>query len=378
MKTKILLLYLNTGGGHLAPAKAIAKSLNKKYGENVEPILINGFEKTNKLIKLIVEDGYGFAQTNVKWFYEMLYGINKINFFGKSTINTVSYFSKEYLQQIIVDEKPDKILILHAFLIKPVHEIINELGLKISVLTLVTDPFSPAPLWFFNKNMHYIMYSHEINNKKLLNDIDKNHIHCFPFPLDEKFSRNLSSDEINTIRAKYGFLLDKKLVLIIGGADGIPKGKKILKKLLKKNKDIQVAIVCGRNKKLMQKASKLKDKLNLTNLTIYGYIDFVYELVNISDIVITKGGTSTIMEILISGKVPIINDYIWEQEKGNVEFVTHNNLGLYESNPERIADFVFNMSQENNQFKLLKKNHSKLSIENGTDQISKFIYEFSA
>jgi processive 1,2-diacylglycerol beta-glucosyltransferase/1,2-diacylglycerol 3-beta-galactosyltransferase len=34
----------------------------------------------------------------------------------------------------------------------------------------------------------------------------------------------------------------------------------------------------------------------------------------------SKCGASTFMEILLSKKIPIITDYIWEQEKGNVDY----------------------------------------------------------
>jgi len=44
--------------------------------------------------------------------------------------------------------------------------------------------------------------------------------------------------------------------------------------------------------------------------------DFIYELINISDVVLTKCGASTIMENINLKKVPVVNDYIWEQEQG--------------------------------------------------------------
>jgi processive 1,2-diacylglycerol beta-glucosyltransferase/1,2-diacylglycerol 3-beta-galactosyltransferase len=71
-KKKYLLLYLKTGGGHLAPAKSIAKVLEKNYNDNVEPVLINGFEESNFIIKYLIEDGYRTLQAKATWFYEAL------------------------------------------------------------------------------------------------------------------------------------------------------------------------------------------------------------------------------------------------------------------------------------------------------------------
>ena len=45
-KRKFLFIYLKTGGGHLAPARSLSKYLEKHNKEEVEVILVDGFEKT--------------------------------------------------------------------------------------------------------------------------------------------------------------------------------------------------------------------------------------------------------------------------------------------------------------------------------------------
>jgi len=378
MKNKILLLYLNTGGGHLAPAKAVANSLTKNFGNDIEPILINGFEKTASWVKLICEDGYRYAQNNAKWVYELIYGINKINLFAKTSLNIASRHSKKYLREVILKENPQKIIIFHFFLIQPVTEILKELKLTIPVLTMVTDPFSPSPVWFYNKQMQYIISNDEIFKNSLVKGIDASNFHYLPFPLNEKFSQELTLDEKKYLKQALGFDENKKLVLVIGGADGIAKGKKIVKHVIKQNPDANVAIVCGRNNKLFAKVMNYKIDHQLHNLTIFSYVSFVFELLNISDLVITKGGTSTIMEILASKNIPVISDYLWEQEKGNVDFVVNKNVGIYETKPKRIGKIVHNLLNNETSLKLIKESQTKINIENGSDKISKFVYEYCA
>ena len=94
-----------------------------------------------------------------------------------------------------------------------------------------------------------------------------------------------------------------------------------MKRLLKSNLKSEIGIVCGKNEVLQKGAENLKQKYKAKHLTIYGYVDFIYELINISDVVLTKCGASTIMEILNLKKVPVVNDYIWEQEQGNVDYL---------------------------------------------------------
>ena len=78
IKKKYFLLYLNTGGGHLAPAKSIANCIDKLSSHSIEPVLIDGFEKANKIVQYVVEDGYRKLQSGGKWFYQFLYALYHI------------------------------------------------------------------------------------------------------------------------------------------------------------------------------------------------------------------------------------------------------------------------------------------------------------
>ncbi|MCW8812754.1 MAG: hypothetical protein OQK65_04390, partial [Chlorobium sp.] len=72
-KKKYLFVYLKTGGGHLAPARAIFNYMNKHFSDTAEPKLIYGFEKTPRWVQFIIEDGYRMLQYTGKWFFEFLY-----------------------------------------------------------------------------------------------------------------------------------------------------------------------------------------------------------------------------------------------------------------------------------------------------------------
>ena len=112
---------------------------------------------------------------------------------------------------------------------------------------------------------------------------------------------------------------------------------------------------------------------NLTNIKLYGYIDFVEELINISDVVVTKCGASTFMEILLCKKIPIVISYIWEQEKGNVEFLTENKLGIYQKRVEKLPDTIKAIFSDSEKYSGIKKNILERNFENGVEKVAKFI-----
>jgi len=373
-KRKYLLFYLKTGGGHFAPASSLAGYLKRHHSEEVNPVLIDGFEKTNRLVKNLIEEGYRNLQSKAKWAYEALYAFNKIALFARISCFIVSRSSVKFIRQRILEEKPEKIVILHFFLIEPVYEAVKKLKLKIPVYTVVTDPYTAHPMWFLRKNQRFIIFSERLKDS-LVHKISPEHIHVFPFILEEKFSQPVPASVIPRLKREMGFEAEKKIIMILGGGDGIPHGRTILEDLLKLKPDAEIAVVCGKNKSFYNAAKKLKERNPDVSMKVYEFVSFVYELLNISDVVITKCGASTIMEILILCKVPVVNDFIWEQEKGNIEFVQENGLGVYEKDISKLPAEVNRLIEDDIYYGSFRKNIENLKIKNGLADVAEFLFK---
>ncbi len=373
-KKKYLFVYLKTGGGHLAPARAIFNYLNKHIPDKVEPKLIYGFEKTPRWVQYIVEDGYRMLQYTGKWFFEFLYALNKVPLIARISCNLLAPFMSKYLEETILNEKPEKIVIFHFFCIIPIYRILKRNNLSIPVQTVITDPFTPHPMWFLIKNQNFVVFSKDLKERVIRKKRGYT-VQSFPFILDEKFSQSLSNEEVISVKKKLDYSPDKKMILILGGGDGIPKGEKILNELLQSNINAEIGIVCGKNEVLQTAAESLKKSSNADHLKIYGYVDFIYELINISDVVITKCGASTIMEILNLKKVPVVNDYIWEQELGNVDYLIEKKLGIYEPQIKNLPKAVKNLLEDEKLYSSYKENITKEKIQNGVAKVAEYIID---
>lgn len=368
---KYLFLYLKTGGGHLAPAKAVAGNINKTEKE-AEIRLVDAFDKSGWLVRFVVEEGYRFLQQKAKWMYELIYWVNKLSAFSEMSARLVSDRVENNLTEIIKSQRPDKIVIFHFFLIKPVYKILQKLKLDIPVITVVTDPYIAHPLWFLNEKQKFVLFSRQLKDYCIKKGLPEENLAVFPFILDEKFAMKPDSETLRKFKEKTGFKTDK-ILLILGGGDGIPKGKQLLREILNKDNGFEVAIICGKNKKLYQQAVRIKEKYGYDHFKVFGYVDFVYELINISQVVITKCGASTFMEILISNKVPVVNSYIWEQEKGNVDFIVDNKIGVYETNIKKLREVVERLFSDEDYHNGFRMNLKQLNLEIGTEKVSRFL-----
>jgi processive 1,2-diacylglycerol beta-glucosyltransferase/1,2-diacylglycerol 3-beta-galactosyltransferase len=320
-----------------------------------------------------VEDGYRKLQSRGKWFYTFLYALYHIPIITFINDLVLASSITPNLEKRILEEKPGKIIIFHFFLIRPVYRIIKKNRLNIQIFTIVTDPFTAHPFWFINKKQHFILFSERLKKHALKIKVPEANLHVFPFILDEKFSIPIPAENILALKKQYGFDPKKKMVLIFGGGDGIPNGKKILELLLNPHIDLNIGIVSGKDEELFKDAMELKKRYEIPNIQVFGYVDFIYDLLNISDFVITKAGASATMEILHLKKIPIIIDYIWGQEKGNMEYIRDNNMGIFERDITKIPSILNELLNNKEKQQSFIRNIDSEKLKIGTEEVTKFI-----
>jgi len=371
---KYLFLYLKTGSGHLAPAKAISQVIECEYSSQANVTLVDGLDGGSEFARFLIEDGYRFLQSNARWYYAVLYFINKFSLPARWTLRVACLFLKPRLRKRIEEEKPDGIVVFHFLLIKPIHEIVQESGLDIPVVTVVTDPFTAHPMWFLTKEQEFVLFSDELRKSSVRRGVPGSQIQVFPFPVSQQFSRKMNAEEIAATKKQYALPEGRKVILIFGGGDGIPRGARILRSLASL-KDFSIVVVCGKNQKFYEQALFIRNSTTHQHMTVFGFVDFIYELVSISDVVISKCGASTFKEILLLGKIPIVTDYIWEQEKGNVEFLREHRLGFFEPDLAKLSPLVKRMSDDRALYDSMTVNIANAGLRNGAPDVARWLVE---
>lgn len=371
MKKNFIFLYIQAGGGHISTARAIAKYMDQHHSSTVDPVLVDGFTEAPRWLEKIIIDGYKISQTTGQRVFELLYRINKRRPIAKISQIILSWSLKKYIKKIILKEQPSHIVVLHFFLVRPVVRVLKTLKLNIPVTTIVTDPFTIHKLRDLDKKMDYVVFSEQAKNTIVGRGVPADQIKIYPVILKEEFSHPLSQADIAVKKQELWLALDKKTVFIMWAGDGMPKWAKILQELISTNIDAQIILVCGRNKNLYNHAKKIAKNNPNYAIKIFWFVDFMYDLVNIADIIITKGWPATLMEILMMKKVPVINSYIREQEKWNMEFVVQNNVGIYEPNVKKMVATVHTMLSSD--LSTYHQNIHDLQLKNGTEEVAEYL-----
>lgn len=165
-------------------------------------------------------------------------------------------------------------------------------------------------------------------------------------------------------------LQNKRTILVMGGGLGLGAINGIVNELDKKLENIQIIAIAGRNEKL---EAKLKNLHTVNDLRVYGFINNVHELMEISDCVISKPGGVTCAEILAKQKPLIIFSPLPGQESDNAEFLLNYGVAVTASGITKIPPLVNQMLNFEVKIKSMKKISSYLKKPNATLDLISFV-----
>jgi processive 1,2-diacylglycerol beta-glucosyltransferase/1,2-diacylglycerol 3-beta-galactosyltransferase len=356
-KQKILVVYLETGSGHITAAKIIKHALDTMHGDEAETMILNGFSPKQFVCRAFFERGYHAGTVIIRGGFSLLYNITMLAFMRRLLTYFVSINTKPYLMRVIRKNHITKVVSVHFVLTPVCRAAIDRINPNIPLSVMIMDPFTIHPAWCEVKNAHFVVFSKE-SKEYIIKNHGVSDSKVFPFPLKEEF--DVSNNAENSS--------DKKNfnVLIAGGGEGLPAVIPLiqyfgLKQLaIHADKRLSISVVCGKNKSAYQYLSSL---LKITELPIhiYGYVKNMPELLAQSDCVITKGGPAMVMETLALQKPLIISTYI-RQELGNVRFVTQNGAGWFIQKPRAIYKKLMSLASNPGYASHVTQNAKRLNI----------------
>lgn len=363
--------YLKTGGGHASGARSLKDKISSLY-PNSKCVLYNPFEKRAFLSSLFFETGYFITSNYLSLCYLLFYRLTSYKIVLKFCRFAYRTFFVRRFVRFLKKEKVTRVVCLHEILIPHLREAINIVDPSIKLITIVMDPFTAHPVWFFEKNTHLVVFSSKLKREAIEKyHFEKNNVHKFSLMLSDKFDLPYSIEEKRKIRENFGIPQESKVVLIAGGGEGLRNALRLVLIFIKRNFKGHVLVVCGKNKKLKKIIDIAVARYKASNIHVFGFVSFMPELMNIADCVISKSGPATIMETLSLQKPLILCSYVRGQELGNMLFVKLNKVGYYL--PSSYNAVVKTEEILSNSMEEIQENIKKLNIKNGVEDIARFV-----
>ena len=165
-------------------------------------------------------------------------------------------------------------------------------------------------------------------------------------------------------------------ILIMGGGQGLGPVKTIIKSLEKIKKDFQGLIVTGINKKLYRSLKK-KIKKSKSKFLLFGFIDNINELMEISDIIITKPGGVTTAEALAKKLPMVIVKPIPGQEASNTAYLMKKGAAIKCDDPKKINLAIEDLLDNPAKLKQLSESAGRISKPNASLDVASLVLELA-
>jgi len=320
MTKKVFIFTASTGSGHNLAAQSLEDALSKS---GFETRILDAFKESSAVLDRIMSEGYKQLVENAPRFYEQMYKkFNKKTPFREHVFGRMSRLMNPELVPLIQEEKPDLIISTHPFVTRLLGTIKEHADIDIPVLAFVTD-YKIHDVYIHKMINAYVVGSEY--TKKTMMDLGVSPDIIFPFgiPIRRAFTENKTNTTKNNSKIK-------GTVLLMAGSLGSKNMEKAFSALMKIEKPIRLIVVCGNNEKVFRSIEFLKkvyqseDKL----VDIYGFVNNIPELMDDSDIIITKPGGLTSTEAIMKN-IPMIIPFCYPgQEEENADYLVESGMAI--------------------------------------------------
>lgn len=341
MKKKILVIYETAGGGHQAAAKAIDGALATMYPGEFEVVLMQVRTATDSQRVSHLMDVYNHL-LKIKPSYSNM-GMRVMNNLNVEKV-AVPLMPKvlKNLEKTFREVKPDMIISVFGVVNYSAVQLLKKMGWygKVPYVIWCTDLTK-----YFLRNWAVpeadltIALHPEAKEQLVDYGVPENKIRVLSgLPVNKKFLTKRSKFEA---RQELGLDPTRFTVLISMGGVAVGATYVFTRQLAASGLPVQVIAVCGKNERLKLRTDKLAAKVDIP-VKVFGFTDQMPLLMDAADVMIGKPGPGTIAEA-IAKELPMLIDASHEpmaQEKGNLDMVVRQQLGLKIEKATPVVDQV--------------------------------------
>jgi 1,2-diacylglycerol 3-beta-galactosyltransferase len=225
-----------------------------------------------------------------------------------------------------------------ADLIVTVHAFANTFALRAlgkdrpPFINVVTDMVTTHALWYDNRADLILVPTENARRRALKYKMPPEKVRVVGLPVADEYCK--PKGRKGTRRKKLGWPVDKPVVLMVGGGEGMGPLAKTAYGIDASGLDLSLVIVCGRNQKLKATLEAYKWE---NPAFIYGFTYDMPDFMRASDYIVTKAGPGTIAEALNAELPIILYSKLPGQEDGNVTFVQEEGAGVWAPTPQEVV-----------------------------------------
>ena len=319
---KILIVSVKAGAGHLKAAEAVEAAF-RRYQPHAEVKNIDLLDYSNDLIKYlygkmyldvvkVIPELYAYTYKHYessKQFIKPRFLIDKLNFSD--------------VFQLVEEFNPDVVVATHFISEAVLENYRRKKKKRFKIVVTLTD-YEFHSVWLVSNVDSYFTATEEVKDSLLFYGVPPEKIVMSGIPIHPKFSEKKDKKEL---LAKYGLNKQSPIVLISAGSFGVTPLGEVMADFRAIKDEFQMVVVCGNNANL-RKDLEMKQKSEPRLKKVFGFVDFMDELMALSDLLITKPGGITVSESIATGVPMILIEPIPGQEEANADYLVEQGVAV--------------------------------------------------
>lgn len=366
---KVLLFHASAGQGHKKIAEVIQHALLQRGFSDEDVELIDALDLTSPLFKKTYPAVYYCAVRYIPsiwgWFYETL-DHPAIYAPLRPLRSLYNRLEGGKLLKLVQEKQPALIVCTH-FLSAELFATAKKKGqLQSKLVTVITD-FRPHTFWV-NEGTDYYWGMNDATKAELIErGVPADKIFDEGIPADPKFKPSGRKQEI---LKKWEMQPDRLTLLMTSGSFGLGPYVEVLQGLKAFEDKIQVFVVCGNN---LEMKERLDRETYSYPVKIFGFVDFMDELMEASDLILTKPGGSTTVESLSKGTPMIVTHPIPGQETRNADYLKARHAAFFIETPDQIFPIIESALRYPELIPSKKKNIQQIAKPLAAEKIAEFL-----
>jgi processive 1,2-diacylglycerol beta-glucosyltransferase len=362
----VLILSASYGGGHNQAARALTLAIQLQ-APGTKIITIDYCDLLIPFFNRLTQFGYTQSIRHFPVGYALYYqATGKISpdSFWQRHLNRMGYSE---LTMLVNNIQP-RIIISTFPLPSGVLSEMKETGnLNVPVVTVITDMCVHSQ-WIHPNTDLYIVGSPEVAEGLVERGVSRSVIVDSGIPILPEF--NLDYNRIE-LKREFDFNPEGKVILIMGGSDGIFRATKFNRILQDLPANVQAILLTGSNNDLYEKLQPLTIKYK--NFRVQKFHKNMAGLMRIADLLITKAGGITISEALATGLPMVIYKPTPGQEEVNANYLWRHRAAIIAKTEHRVRTAIQRMVTDEQFRQHFQKNCLKIGNPSSAEAAAKII-----
>lgn len=302
------MLTSSTGGGHDARAEAFAEWCFQLYRHDVEVRIEQMLEKSSVVNRTGVRL-YNSIQRSAPWVHKAFYAIiEMLSVLNRRRVT----FGQRYYVQVLREFQPHLVLSVHDCLNRGYFQLARKvLGADRVKCATYCGEFSGG--WGYSRNWIeptvdlYLSRTATAQDFAIKHGIPPERARVRALLMQPRAHFEIMGDAKRRtfLTRSLGLRRDRFTVFLATGGNGAHNHFDMLPALVRHADRIQAIVICGRNKQAYNDLLHWRSLYPDFNCYIEGYSEIVHLLLQVSDVIVTRGGTTTCAKALFY-RCPIV------------------------------------------------------------------------